>query len=51
MCPVIDVYIHIYGKHETRPGKKMGHVTIVGKKKTELLEKAKTIKQLIRVIS
>ncbi len=46
-----DVYIHIYGKHETRPGKKMGHVTIVGKKKTELLEKAKTIKQLIRVIS
>ena len=23
-----NVFVHIYGKKETRPGRKMGHVTI-----------------------
>ncbi len=42
---------HIYGKRETRPFRKMGHVTIVNKD----IEKARTIaekvKQTIKVIS
>ena len=27
------VYLHLYGKHETKPGRKMGHVTIVNENK------------------
>ena len=45
------VYLHLYGKHETKPGRKMGHVTILGDDKAELLEKAKTIKQTLKVLA
>ncbi len=45
------VYIHVYGKHETKPGRKMGHVTILGSDKAELLSKAELVKQHLRVIS
>jgi 5-(carboxyamino)imidazole ribonucleotide synthase len=46
-----DVYVHIYGKEETKPGRKMGHVTLLGETKTELLEKAELIKQKLKVVS
>lgn len=45
------VYVHLYGKHETKPGRKMGHITITGKDTNELLEKSQLIKQLLKVIS
>jgi len=45
------VYVHLYGKHETKPGRKMGHITILAENKTELLEKAEVIKNIIKVIS
>ncbi|MFN8286088.1 MAG: 5-(carboxyamino)imidazole ribonucleotide synthase [Chitinophagales bacterium] len=45
------VYVHLYGKHETKPGRKMGHVTVLGNTKAELLEKADYIKQVLKVIS
>lgn len=45
------VYIHLYGKNETKPGRKMGHVTIIGEDKTELLQKAEWIKSTLKVIS
>ncbi len=45
------VYIHFYGKHETKPGRKMGHVTILGEDKDELLQKAEFIKDKLKVIS
>lgn len=45
------VYVHLYGKHETKPGRKMGHVTILGDTKGELLEKAETIKAKLKVVS
>ncbi len=45
------VYVHLYGKHETKPGRKMGHVTILGKDKSELLEKAEYIKQKLKVVA
>lgn len=45
------VYIHLYGKHETKPGRKMGHVTILGEDKAELLQKAEFIKQKLKVVS
>lgn len=45
------VYIHLYGKHETKPGRKMGHVTVLGENKNELLEKADLIRQKLKVVS
>ncbi len=35
-----DAYIHFYGKKETRVGRKMGHITLVGNDMAELLFKA-----------
>ena len=46
-----DVFIHIYGKKETRPGRKMGHVTILSKEKQELIHQANRIKNTLKVIS
>lgn len=46
-----DAYIHVYGKAETRPGRKMGHVTVLGKDRLDLIRKAKQIKEQIKVIS
>ena len=46
-----DVYVHLYGKHETKPGRKMGHVTILGEDKEELLRKAEFIKLHLKVVS
>jgi len=42
---------HIYGKKQTRPFRKMGHVTIVNKDITVAREVAEKVKQSIEVIS
>jgi 5-(carboxyamino)imidazole ribonucleotide synthase len=42
---------HIYGKKETRPFRKMGHVTIVNENMTEARRVAEEVKKSIRVIS
>ena len=42
---------HIYGKKETRPFRKMGHVTIVDKDVNIAREKAEIVKNSIKVIS
>ncbi|MDC9722704.1 MAG: 5-(carboxyamino)imidazole ribonucleotide synthase [Urechidicola sp.] len=42
---------HIYGKKETRPFRKMGHVTIVNKNIDEARKTAEFVKKTIRVIS
>jgi len=42
---------HIYGKKETRPFRKMGHVTIVNSDITEARRIAEEVKNTIRVIS
>lgn len=44
-------YVHLYGKTETKPGRKMGHINILADSREELLEKLTTIKSMIRVIS
>ena len=46
-----NVFLHIYGKKETRPGRKMGHATILSQEKTDLVFKAKSIRQKLRIIS
>ncbi|MDA7836438.1 5-(carboxyamino)imidazole ribonucleotide synthase, partial [Salibacteraceae bacterium] len=45
------VYPHVYGKALTKPFRKMGHVTILGSSSDQALEKAKEIKEMIRVIA
>ena len=46
-----NVFVHLYGKTQTKPGRKMGHVTIIGKDYQDLTYKANRIKHLLKVIS
>jgi 5-(carboxyamino)imidazole ribonucleotide synthase len=45
------VYLHLYGKKITRPFRKMGHVTIVADDLESAKEKAKFVKQTLKVIA
>lgn len=44
-----QVYIHLYGKEVTKPGRKMGHITILGKDRVELNMKSKMVRDFISV--
>ena len=46
-----DAFVHIYGKTITKPGRKMGHVTILSKEKQELIHQASRILQTLTVSS
>jgi 5-(carboxyamino)imidazole ribonucleotide synthase len=46
-----NVFVHIYGKKETKPGRKMGHVTILSNEKQELIHKAHLIKRTLKIIA
>jgi 5-(carboxyamino)imidazole ribonucleotide synthase len=46
-----NVFLHLYGKKETRPGRKMGHATILSPDKSDLVYKAKAIKQKLQITS
>jgi len=46
-----NVFVHIYGKKQTKPGRKMGHITIVSKDKQDLTYKANRIKNILKVVS
>ena len=43
--------IHLYGKKETKPYRKMGHVTIVAQTLEEAIEKSEKVKKTIKVKS
>ena len=45
-----NAFVHIYGKKETKPGRKMGHVTIMSAEKADLVHKANKVKQTLSVI-
>jgi 5-(carboxyamino)imidazole ribonucleotide synthase len=45
------VYPFLYGKKVTKPFRKMGHITILGDSKEDIIEKANQVKNLIRVVS
>ena len=42
-------FVHLYGKKQTKPGRKMGHVTILGKDKQELIYQSHKIKHNLSV--
>ena len=46
-----NVFVHLYGKTQTKPGRKMGHVTIISNDRHELTHKAHKIKHTLKVIS
>lgn len=45
------VYVHLYGKAITKPFRKMGHITIVDKDLSKATQKAKEIKDCVKIIS
>ncbi|MCB0736178.1 MAG: 5-(carboxyamino)imidazole ribonucleotide synthase [Bacteroidetes bacterium] len=47
----VGVYPHLYGKAITKPGRKMGHVTIVDPSLKRALATAEKVKNSIRVVS
>jgi len=44
-----DAFVHLYGKKQTKPGRKMGHVTILSKEKQELIHQVNRIKSTLKV--
>ncbi|MCC6693114.1 MAG: 5-(carboxyamino)imidazole ribonucleotide synthase [Chitinophagaceae bacterium] len=46
-----NVFVHLYGKAVTKPGRKMGHITVLSNDKQELLFRVNKIKNSLRVIS
>lgn len=45
------VHVHLYGKTQTKPFRKMGHVTIVDNNIVRLREKTNVVKQTLKVIA
>lgn len=43
-----NAFVHLYGKSQTKPGRKMGHVTVISKEKQELLFQSNKIKRLLQ---
>jgi 5-(carboxyamino)imidazole ribonucleotide synthase len=51
-CMAIEgVKIHLYGKKQTRPFRKMGHVTILSDSMEDAMRKAEEVKQTLKVKS
>ena len=42
-----NAFVHIYGKKQTKPGRKMGHVTIMSKEKQDLLHRSNKVKHTL----
>lgn len=44
------VYVHLYGKRESKPVRKMGHITVVAKTLEEAKAKARKVSSLVRFV-
>ena len=44
-----NTFVHLYGKKETKPGRKMGHITILAKDRQELTFRAHKVKTALTV--
>jgi 5-(carboxyamino)imidazole ribonucleotide synthase len=42
-----NAFVHLYGKKQTKPGRKMGHVTILSKEKQELMFQSSKVKRTL----
>jgi len=48
---VEKVYLHLYNKQITKPGRKMGHFTVLGDNYEEIEQKIQFLKKMLKVIS
>lgn len=46
-----NAFVHLYGKLQTKPGRKMGHITVLSDEKADLTHKANKIRQTLKVVS
>jgi 5-(carboxyamino)imidazole ribonucleotide synthase len=46
-----NVFVHLYGKKQTKPGRKMGHVTIMSNNYSDLTHKANKIKHTLKAVA
>lgn len=46
-----NAFVHLYGKLQTKPGRKMGHVTVLSDEKADLIHKANKIRQTLKVVA
>lgn len=51
ICALENVYVHLYGKEITKPGRKMGHVSVIGSNRDEVIAKIEQVKAAVQVIS
>lgn len=42
-----NAFVHLYGKKQTKPGRKMGHVTILSREKQDLLHQSNKVKRIL----
>lgn len=45
------VYVHLYGKNQTKPFRKMGHITVVNPELDTAIEKAREVAKQVRIIA
>jgi len=45
----LDLKLHLYGKHEARPGRKMGHFTVIGERAEDVVAHAMSARKRIKV--
>jgi 5-(carboxyamino)imidazole ribonucleotide synthase len=45
----LDLKLHLYGKHEARPGRKMGHFTVIGEHAEDVVAHAMSARRRIKV--
>jgi len=46
-----NAFVHLYGKADTKPGRKMGHVNILSNEYQDLIHQSIKIKHLLKVVS
>jgi 5-(carboxyamino)imidazole ribonucleotide synthase len=46
-----NAFVHLYGKKQTRPGRKMGHVTVISESTQDLVYKANLVRRTLQVKS
>ncbi len=44
-----DVFIHLYGKRDCRAARKMGHVTVLGDSVADAVERARRVREVLRI--
>jgi 5-(carboxyamino)imidazole ribonucleotide synthase len=50
LLAIPDLKLHLYGKHHARPGRKMGHFTVIGNDAQKVQESALAARRLIGIV-